>query len=165
MPRGSEPGETVETPPAKGRPSKYTAKIADRICSELSNGRTLRSVCRDDGMPHESTVRAWVLDDLHGFYTQYTRAREIGYHSMADETLEIADDGTNDFVKKRKQDGEEFEAVDHDHIARSRLRFDARRWLLSKALPKIYGDKLSLAGDGENPLTVVIRKFSEGSTK
>ncbi len=31
---------------------------------------------------------------------------------------------------------------------RSRLRVDTRKWLLSKALPKIYGDKLTHVGEG-----------------
>lgn len=30
---------------------------------------------------------------------------------------------------------------DHDHVSRSRLRVDTRKWMLSKMLPKIYGDK------------------------
>jgi len=41
---------------------------------------------------------------------------------MADEVMEIADDKSGD-------------------PARDRLRLDTRKWLLSKALPKIYGDR------------------------
>jgi hypothetical protein len=74
------------------------------------------------------------------------RARESGYHKMADELLEIADDASNDFMERKGKDGEAVMVVDHDHIARSRLRVDTRKWLLSKALPKVYGDKLELAG-------------------
>ncbi len=28
-----------------------------------------------------------------------------------------------------------------------RLQVDTRKWLLSKALPKVYGDKLAIGGD------------------
>lgn len=52
---------------------------------------------------------------------------------MADDVVEIADDKLGD-------------------PSRDRLRFDARRWLLSKALPKIYGDKLEVGGDPDKPL-------------
>ncbi len=31
---------------------------------------------------------------------------------------------------------------DHEHIHRSRLRVDTPKWVLAKALPKIYGDKI-----------------------
>ena len=37
------------------------------------------------------------------------------------------------------------------NIARARLRVDARKWLLSKLLPKVYGDKLALGGDADAP--------------
>ena len=82
------------------------------------------------------------MDDRDGFSTQYTRARELGYHAMADETLEIADDGTNDWTMRQNADGESSLAVNSDHIQRSRLRVDTRKWMLSKVLPKIYGDKV-----------------------
>jgi hypothetical protein len=127
-----------------GRPSAYSAELADAILTELLTGRSLRDVCSDESMPPESTVRLWALDDREGFATRYSRAREIGYHSMGDEVLEIADDGRNDWVQRRKESGETESVPDHEHIARSRLRFDARRWLLSKCLPKIYGDRLDV---------------------
>lgn len=66
---------------------------------------------------------------------------------MADDLLDIVDDGTNDFVA-RERDGERIMVVDHEHIQRSRLRADTRKWLLSKALPKLYGDKLDLKHSG-----------------
>lgn len=94
-------------------------------------------------------MRGWVVDDREGFAAQYTRAREIGYHMMADELLGIADDGTNDYTKT--DDGERLNA---EHVQRSRLRLDTRKWLLSKALPKIYGDKIT--HDGKIGLTVII---------
>jgi hypothetical protein len=67
-----------------------------------------------------------------------TRARLIGYRTMADELVEISD---------RK-------AADAAAVNRDRLRVDTRKWLLSKALPKIYGDKLTaeLTGKDGAPL-------------
>lgn len=74
-------------------------------------------------MPSEAAVRRWVVEDYEGFAAQYTRARDIGLDCVADEVFEIADDGS-----------------DHQ---RDRLRFDARRWYLSKLAPKRYGDKIT----------------------
>lgn len=118
-----------------GRPSIFSEKLADRICERLAAGETLRAICRDEGMPSEPTVRRWALEDFNGFSAQYTRSREIGYACMADEVLEIADGGTGDVI-------------------RDRLRFDARRWLLSKALPKVFGDKVAVTGADGGPLAV-----------
>jgi hypothetical protein len=37
-----------------------------------------------------------------------------------------------------------------EHIQRSRVRIDTRKWLLSKMLPKVYGDKSEVAVTGPN---------------
>jgi len=34
-------------------------------------------------------------------------------------------------------------------VARDRLRCETRKWMLSKALPKVYGDKLAIGGDAD----------------
>ena len=67
------------------------------------------------------------MDPNHPFSPKYTRAREIGYHAMADEYIDIGD-----------QVSEEAGAV-----GKARLRAESRKWMLSKALPKIYGDKIA----------------------
>jgi hypothetical protein len=56
----------------------------------------------------------------------------------AHEIIEIADDSSGDFIINER--GER--AVDHENINRARLKVDARRWLLSKILPKRYGDRV-----------------------
>ncbi len=140
--------------PKKGRPAIFTQDMGNEIARRLSNGESLRAICRDEGMPAESTVRAWALLPEHPFYAQYTRAREIGYHSMADELLDISDDGSNDWMEREGRTLENGEA-----IARSRLRVDTRKWMLSRVLPKIYGDKIVHQGDEKNPIHVVNEMF------
>jgi len=122
-----------------GRPTDYTQDIANDICSKLAEGQSLRAICRSEAMPHESTVRHWAVEDREGFFTQYTRSRDIGLDCMADEVQEIADG-----------DGD---------VARDRLRFDSRRWYLSKMAPKRYGDKLTqeLTGLDGGPLETITR--------
>lgn len=111
----------------RGRPSDFTQEIADAICARLSAGESLNRICKDEGYPSESTVRGWVVDDREGFSAKYTRARDIGLDVVADQVFDIADHGTD--------------------AVRDRLRFDARRWYLSKLAPKRYGDKLAVGGD------------------
>lgn len=137
-----------------GRPSDYTPELAATICERLAGGETLRAICRDPGMPDERTVRGWAIDDRDGFSPHYARARELGYHAMADETLEIADDTSHDFRTVETDDGTR-EIVDHEHIQRSRLRVDTRKWLLAKALPKIYGEKVAFTGENGGPVRVL----------
>ena len=69
---------------------------------------------------------------------------------MSDELIDIAGDGTGDFVEKERPDGSKFAAFDAEHLQRSRPRVDTRKWLLSKALPKISGDKLTAEVTGQD---------------
>lgn len=137
-----------KSPKKRGRPSIYTQALADEICRRLAAGESLRSICRDENMPEEAAVRAWALDNREGFYTHYARAREIQYLGMADELLDIADDARNDWMA-RPGNGTIGYELNGEHVQRSRLRSDTRKWLLSKCLPKIYGDRAEGSPDAE----------------
>lgn len=142
-----------------GRPSLYTAEIAAKICERLAAGESLRSVCRGEEMPAPSTVIDWTNRHAE-FSEQYAKARERGYQHMADELLEIADDGSNDWMERHDDENKGWQ-FNGEHFQRSRLRVDTRKWLLSKCLPKIYGDKLAHVGEDGGPLTVVVRRFTD----
>ena len=76
-----------------------------------------------------------------------TRARGRPWRQhWADEILEIADDATNDWMGRQRRDGVTEIVLNRDHVERSKQRIDARKWLLSKALPKVYGDRQSVEG-------------------
>lgn len=128
---------------AGGRPADYTDEIGDRICEELAKGRSLNSICKAEDMPDDSTVYRWILathnTDLDQFRDKYALAREIQYQRMADEIVDIADDGTNDYVIANSEEGE-LCRVNPEAIGRSRLRVDTRKWFMSKVLPK-FKDK------------------------
>jgi len=102
----------------------------------------LKSICRDEGMPNDRAVRSWALEDVQGFSRAYERARFVGYMAMADEIIALSDDKTSDTIV----DGEGIRRPDHAAVQRSRLQVDSRKWLLSKALPKIFGDKVHVDG-------------------
>ena len=44
----------------RGRPSHYSAEIADTICDRLAGGESLRAICADAGMPDRATVCRWL---------------------------------------------------------------------------------------------------------
>ena len=130
---------------AMGRPSEFTTETADRICARLAEGESLRAIVADDDMPGQSTVFRWLAEN-EGFREQYARAREAQADKLFEEILTIADDGSNDTYQT-----ENGEATNHDVIARSRLRVDARKWMASKMAPKKYGDKLAIGGAEDLP--------------
>lgn len=126
---------------ATGRPTTYTAEVAERILFELAEGRTLAAVCRGPGMPAEGTVWQWKDQDREGFAARYRIARELGYDVMMDEILEIADDARGDWIARRRFDGTTFTVRNPDNIRHARLRIAARRSRLSQALPRRYGKR------------------------
>jgi len=129
-----------------GRPSEYTEELADNICAQLSDGASLRTTCLSDDMPDKSTVFRW-LRTHEEFRDQYARAKEESADALTDEMLDIADDGSNDWMKRHGKEDEEYWVANGEHIQRSRVRIDVRKWIASKLKPKKYGDKLMHGGD------------------
>lgn len=133
-----------------GRPTNYSQELASRLCAELAMGRSLRSVCNDEGMPSTTTVFNW-FRIYPEFLEQYTRAKEESADAMAEECLDIADDGTNDYMERLDKDGECVGyQVNGEHIQRSRLRVETRKWLMAKMKPKKYGEKVVQEQTGPN---------------
>lgn len=126
------------------RPSEFTQETADRICSEIVQGCSLRTICKPDEMPSVQTIFNWFRTQP-GFVEQYEKAKIEQADAMAEEMLDIADDATNDWMEKTGKDGESVGwQLNGEHVQRSRLRLDTRKWLASKLKPKKYGDSTQL---------------------
>jgi hypothetical protein len=119
----------------------YTREIADQVLDELMSGRTLDDVCTDPEMPSATTVRKWVRDNFDGFADRYWAAREIGYQMIADQALKIVDDRSNDWIVQQREDGTTTRMLDPQRVNRALARVSTRRWLLSKMLPKTFGER------------------------
>jgi hypothetical protein len=85
--------------------------VREHILAELENGRSLLSICKDEGMPNRSTVQRWQKDDEE-FDAAVTRAREDGFHYLAEQAR--------------------IKAHTAEDAAKGRLAFDADRWYLGK---------------------------------
>lgn len=136
-----------------GRPSTYTPELGAAICERLEAGESLRSILRDEAMPAWGSVWRWLRDDAE-FAAQYARAREAQADTLAEELLEIADDGTNDWMERYGEDNPGWVA-NGEHIQRSRLRVDTRKWIASKLKPKKYGERQTIEHEGGVNLNVV----------
>lgn len=131
------------------RPTLYSPVLAVKICERIALGEPLRAICRDDDMPGETTVRRWLSDDEQ-FRRQYAHAREEQAEHMAEEIVAIADDSRADTEIRYDAKGNEYEAPNNEWMARSRLRVDTRKWLMSKLAPKKYGEKIDVTTGGES---------------
>lgn len=148
-----------------GRPTVFEPDIANAICERIASGESLRSVCRTEDYPSDVTVRRWALADTSGFSAQYARAREMQADTFADELIDIADDGSNDWMKRATKGGEIEIVLDREHVARSDLRVKSRQWIMSRILPKKYGDKVTQEHQGPNGSPVAFVLYGEREAK
>lgn len=123
------------------RPNIYTRELGEQICAFVSQAYSLREIECMEGMPAVSTICLWLNQaDKHEFMEQYEQAQAIKAENLADELLAIADNGTNDYMQRSNPDNPGWVA-NGEHIQRSRLRVDTRKWIAAKLLPKKYGDR------------------------
>ena len=119
-------------------------KVMPQVCDHVASGKSLRDIEKLKGMPSMRTIIQWAADD-DDFALQYARAMETRHERMAEELLEIADKASNDWMLANDPENEGYRLTG-EHVQRSRLRIDTRKWLLSKLASKKYGDRLEHSG-------------------
>ncbi len=124
-----------------GRPSEYTQEIADRICNELSEGISLRTVCLADDMPDKTTVFRWIRQNEE-FRNQYARAKEESADAQHEVLMDLGD---NAIDLSQSVDPKASSAV----VQAVKLKADNLKWSMSKMKPKKYGDKIDVMTDGK----------------
>jgi len=135
-----------------GRPPIYTPELAAEVCRRLSEGETLRAICRDDAMPSRPTITGWIIHDIGGFAAQYAHARDVGLDVLAEQLMQIADTPQEGSKIEEGPTGKKI--ITGDMIEHRRLQVDARKWYLAKLAPKRYGEaqRMELTGDPAAPL-------------
>ena len=125
---------------------RYSRKEAVRVMLEgLTNGLSLRTICRDERMPSASTVCGWLVDDER-LAEQYARAREADGQLTGEQIAEIA---------HKVLRGE----ID-PNVAR--VAIDALKWTAARKAPKVYGDSTRI--DLRNDVTKLVA-FADMSTQ
>lgn len=120
--------------------SKYTAKLGDEIVNRISEGETLRAICRDKKI-HWSSVYDW-LDKDPDFSRRIARARELGFDAIAQDLLEIADTPKNGEIVEVSKDGKKVRR--EDMLGHRKLQVDTRLKLLAKWCPARYGERSTI---------------------
>lgn len=137
--------------PHNKRTYEQEQEIINEVCQLIEEGMSLRKAVKKIGINH-STFFKYIDNDENAESNlrkaQYARATELRAEAMADEILDISDDSSNDTIYTEKGEIENKEWTN-----RSRLRVDSRKWLLSKLMPKKYGDKIDVTSDGEKVTT------------
>lgn len=107
-----------------GRPSIRSEDLMKEICHRIAEGRSLLSISKDEDMPAHSAMWRWLSED-EVFKEHYARAIQTRAINHAEEISE-----TIQQVKR----GEIPPDV-------GRVTIDGMKWVASRLLPKVYGDK------------------------
>lgn len=123
-----------------GRPTKYNEKIAELVCERVATSTFgLARLCEiHDDLPEKTTINVWRYK-YPEFNTRYAQAKLKQADLLAEEVLDVADDARNDWMESFDKNGNPEMKLNSEHVQRSRLRIDTRKWLASKLLPKQYG--------------------------
>ena len=126
-----------------GRPSvPFDPIVAETVIEMVKQGRGMLAVSLLPDMPSLRVLWRWV-DENEGFRAAYQHARAAQADTLADEIELMAEAEPRMYADR---DG--VQRVDPGWVAWQRARAESKRWLASKLLPKIYGDRLALDGDG-----------------
>ena len=120
------------------RPSKRSPQVEDEICRRLSEGETLRAICRDEGMPSWQRIYEWVASD-ESFAGRIARARELGADAIAEQAMSIADTPVIGEEVEESENGIKVKRA--DMLGHRKLQVETRLKLLAKWFPTKYGDK------------------------
>lgn len=123
---------------ANGRPTLYGPDLAAEICGKIADGKSLRTICREDHMPAMSSVFLW-LGKYPEFSEQYARAKDAQADAFIEDMQDIADTPPALTAEGK---------IDAGDVADKRLRIDTRKWIASKLKPKKYGDKVEQTVQG-----------------
>ena len=112
----------------------------------ISNGLSLPAALKR--LPSPKPSLWWVKMSVRNspeIAAKYQDAQELRADSLADEIAAIADEPVPVHLKGPEA---------HAFISKQRLRLDARRWLVCKLFPKRWGDRVEMAIDVSQRISI-----------
>ncbi len=125
------------------RPTEYNPELAELICERVATHDVGLRRLTDmyDDLPDKVTINIWRRKHPE-FRSLYAQAKCEQIEFLTEDIVEMADDATNDWMEYYdKQEGCSAWKLNGEHVQRTRLRIDTRKWIACKLAPKIYGDK------------------------
>ena len=107
---------------------QITTEITNQICEKLMSGGPLTRICEAKDLPSLSTVHRLINKDP-SFAKQIIQARKVGCQFYLDKMID------------------ELETVSNKDVGIVREKLHHYRWLASKLLPSLYGDKQEVIQD------------------
>lgn len=130
----------------------YTPEQCTIVFNELSNSTSgLNKICKDNNIS-PPRFREFILRNAEAG-TQYTHARSLQIENLEERVMALGDELALALTGKLLDEDGGAVVVDSQaasaHVALCRVRIDSVKWILSKLVPKKYGDKLDLTSDNK----------------
>lgn len=133
-------------PPKEGRPSNFTEEVGEFICETIAvNPKPLWDLCREHELfpADPCTINRWRWKHPE-FGEKFNKAKEFQAQILAEEIIEISDDKSQDWIENKK--GQMVFNV--EHVKRSQLRIDARKYVAGKLARRHYGERMAIEHTG-----------------
>jgi hypothetical protein len=127
----------VVTKHAGGRPTTFGIDHPCwlEMCRQISEGRSLSTALKSDGMPSYYTAMMMLRNNLD-FRAMYEKAIESRADRLAEEILELADESMPSGLEGAQASA---------WVQQKRLQVDARKWIAAKLKPKVYGERIDVS--------------------
>lgn len=126
----------------------------DKICQRIMEGESLRKILYSKKPIMSNTTFFKLLKEDPAKNEQYARAKEVCAERKFDSIEE-------DYMSEPQRDPESGR-IDPAWVQLQRLKIDAKKWELSKLLPKKYGDKIDIDAKIGGEIILNVPKDVEG---
>lgn len=125
---------------AEGAPSIYTEELGDRICELIaSHGCGYNQIRKKfPELPDRSTINLWVLK-IDSFSDKYFKAKQKQADISIEELDDLLPESLHYYVDEKGN-----QRIDPPSVALAVARANNRKWVASRVLPKLYGDRFEV---------------------
>ena len=116
---------------------EYSEVIADLLCKGVAEGMTIKQLSELEGAPSRFTIARWITE-IPDFKARMQAARKGRAEHFHDRVIEEADKITEKNAKSK------------------RVQIDALKWAAKVGSPEDYGEKTTIEGNPDKPVTFVI---------
>jgi hypothetical protein len=119
---------------------KYNLEDALKVCAMLRSGLPLIAIANGNGLPDVETLYSWKRHHPD-FDVAMKEAREFAAESYAHKAISIADHANT---------------LEKEQVPAAKLQVDTYKWMAEKMNPDLYGNRTKIAGDADQPLTIIV---------
>lgn len=134
-------GEVLNSDLVLPQAYKFDYNVAQLICQEIREGKTLKALGADPKFPSLSVIHHWQRANP-SFAAEVKMARQDRADYYHDRVMDIADSVD--------------ETTTRDEVTALKFKTDQYKWAAEKGNPSSYGNKTEVSGTIENKVSMIV---------